>query len=142
MSDNLLNREIRRVTDPELRELRRLRGLATQGEWYISKLDGTWAASVEAPLMKAIGESLGPISGGPELHLGDCDFSNADEAYALAAANNLPRILDEIELLRAACTMALKWVENMRIVPGGERARLRDALLRALYGNTESRRSP
>jgi hypothetical protein len=115
-----------------IEKLRVLRGLATPGEWYISDLDGAWAAAVDAPLMKAIGESFGKISGGPEQPIGDCDFSGADEAYALAAANSLPSLLDEIELLRDACSTALKWVENMRIVEGGERARLRDKLRHAL----------
>lgn len=37
-----------------------------------------------------------------------------------------------IEALTNACSAALKWVENMRIVPGGDRARLRDQLRSAL----------
>jgi hypothetical protein len=115
-----------------IRNLRQLRERATPGEWHISDLDGAWAAAVDAPLMKAIGESLGKVGGGPEQPIGDCDFSSADEAYALAAANSLPALLDEIELLRDACSTALKWVENMRIVEGGERARLRDKLRHAL----------
>lgn len=115
-----------------IQTLRRLRALATPGEWHISELDGAWAAAVEAPLMKAIGESLGKVGGGPEQPIGECDFSSADEAYALAASNSLPTLLDEIDLLRDACSAALKWVENMRIVEGGERARLRDKLRHAL----------
>lgn len=115
-----------------IQNLRILRGLATPGEWYISDLDGAWAAAVDAPLMKAIGESLGKVGGGPEQPIGDCDFSGADEAYALAAVNSVPALLDEIELLRDACETAVKWVENMRIVAGGERERLRDKLRNAL----------
>jgi len=115
-----------------IQNLRILRGLATPGEWYISDLDGAWAAAVDAPLMKAIGESLGKVGGGPEQPIGDCDFSGADEAYALGAVNSVPALLDEIELLRDACSTALKWVENMRIVAGGERERLRDKLRHAL----------
>lgn len=115
-----------------IQTLRRLRERATPGEWYISGFDGAWAASVEAPLMKAIGESFGKVGGGPEQPIGDCDFSGFDEAYALAAVNSVPALLDEIELLREAASAALKWVENMRIVEGGDRARLRDKLRNAL----------
>ena len=38
----------------------------------------------------------------------------------------------EIEALRWACKSALAWVQNMKIVPGGERDRLRIQLCRAL----------
>jgi len=120
-----------------IQTLRQLRASATPGEWYISALDGAWAAAADAPLMKAIGESLGKVAGGPEQPIGDCDFSGADAAYALAAANSVPALLDEIELLRHACSAALQWVENMRIVEGGERARLRDKLQHALGPRTE-----
>jgi hypothetical protein len=122
-----------------IRNLRRLRELATPGEWYISDLDGSWAAAVNAPLLKKLAEGLGTIGGGPERPIGDCDFSGADEAYALGAVNSVPALLDEIELLREACQSALRWVENMRIVEGGERARLRDVLRNALGPRTEPR---
>jgi len=39
---------------------------------------------------------------------------------------------EQIQSLRAACQSALAWVSNMKIVPGGERERLRDKLKRAL----------
>ena len=119
--------------------LRYLREKATPGTWYISELDGEWAAAVDAPLMKAIGESLGKIGGGPERPIGPCDFSGDDETYALECVNAVPALLDENERLRKAAAAALAWVENMRIVEGGERARLRDALRAALVQEKDPR---
>lgn len=46
--------------------------------------------------------------------------------------NEVQRLTVGVAMLRTACGLALAWLENMRIVPGGERARLRDALRMAL----------
>lgn len=42
------------------------------------------------------------------------------------------RLAHEVVVLRAACEAALAWVDNMRIVPGGERHRLQTRLRLAL----------
>ncbi len=87
------------VIDGVIAQLRRLREAATPGEWYLSELDGAWAASVSSPLLEAIAGSLGR-GGGPERPIGECDMSHEDEAYALAAVNAVPVLIEEIERLR------------------------------------------
>ena len=48
----------------------------------------------------------------------------------------LERLRIQVSMLRTACELALRWVKNMRIVPGGERDKLRQALELAL-GSSE-----
>lgn len=80
--------------------LRRLQAAATPGTWYLSELDGAWAAAVESPVMAALAASLGTKMGGPERPIGECDFAINDEAYALACVNAAPLLIAEIERLR------------------------------------------
>lgn len=48
------------------------------------------------------------------------------------ARESVTGLVRETAVLRAACATALAWVENMKIVPGGERDRLRVQLRLAL----------
>ena len=51
-------------------------------------------------------------------------------------ADEVHRLRICVSMLREACSLALSWVENMRIIPGGERDKLRQALRLAL-GSTD-----
>jgi len=50
-------------------------------------------------------------------------------------------LVKETAVLRTACRAALAWVRNMRVVPGGERDRLRIQLCRALGEDPEKARN-
>ena len=54
------------------------------------------------------------------------------EAELGLEAGQVKDLVRETAVLRAACRAALAWVENMKIVPGGERDRLRIRLCLAL----------
>lgn len=61
--------------------------------------------------------------------------AEGDEAVTAAleeAAKLLRGTAADAQALAEACEAALAWVENMRIVPGGERDRLRRQLRAAL----------
>lgn len=58
--------------------------------------------------------------------------SDANAAAAAALSDALNEAQRRNQALIEACEAALGWVENMRIVPGGERDRLRKQLRRAL----------
>lgn len=51
-------------------------------------------------------------------------------------AAELEMLRVQVSMLREACTLALAWVEQMKLIRGGVRVRVRDALRMAL-DNTE-----
>lgn len=54
------------------------------------------------------------------------------EQVSKLAAGTMRVAAHKIELLERACEAALRWVENMRIEPGGQRDLLRRQLREAL----------